>query len=256
MNKIKRIILITISILLISWCFVIKIFAGIFNIGVKSLLFASVLLLLFGVFYDKYKIIKAKISRKKPGRIAFVLLDVILIVLAITILVESNCMLVASLNRPSGDSTLIVLGSQVRVDGPSQMTCKRLDAAYDYLVAHPSCNCVLSGGKGTTEPWSEAKGMSDYLIKKGIDENRLYLEDQSTSTRENLSFSMNLIEKENLDRRVTIVTNAFHVYRAGRIASREGISYTVLPAKSVYWIFPSYYIRELYAIIADWFIYA
>ena len=40
--------------------------------------------------------------------------------------------------------------------------------------------------------------MYQYLVSKGIDPHRLYQEDKSTSTRENILFSYQLIKKENL----------------------------------------------------------
>ncbi|MFR6589470.1 MAG: YdcF family protein [Gallintestinimicrobium sp.] len=72
--------------------------------------------------------------------------------------------------------------------------------------------CVLSGGQGSNEPVSEAQGMYDDLVKKGIDPKRLILEDQSTNTVENLRFSRKLIPRE--VQKVGIVTSNFHVYRA------------------------------------------
>lgn len=244
------------SALMLIWCIAIKLTAGIMNIGTLTLFGISLVLLLLGIFNGKYKEFRVKAREKKAGKVLYGILDGALILVLLTILVESNCMLTAILNTPESDSTLIVLGSKVNTDGPSDMTCLRLDAACEYLNDHPDSKCVLSGGQGSNEPWSEAEGMAKYLIEKGIDEDRLYLEDKSTSTRENLQYSMELIEEKGLNKNVTIVTNAFHVYRAGRIAKREGMEFTVLPAKSVYGIFPSYYIRELYAILADWVVYS
>jgi len=216
----------------------------------------SSITLLLGVLNGPYKRLKRCIRSKKIGRIIYGIVDGLIVAVVLLAITESCLMITATLNTPTEESTLIVLGSQVRADGPSVMTCYRLDAAIDYLNEYPNAKCVLSGGKGANEPWSEAKGMADYLILKGISGNRLYLEDESTSTRENLKYSIGLIEKENLNRNITIVTNDFHVYRAGRIAKRLDLDFCVCPAKSLYWIFPSYYIRELYAILADWIIYS
>ena len=67
--------------------------------------------------------------------------------------------------------------------------------------------------------------MYQYLVSKGIDPHRLYQEDKSTSTRENILFSYQLIKKENLPKAITIITNEFHEYRAQTIAP---VSYTHL----------------------------
>ena len=48
---------------------------------------------------------------------------------------------------------------------------------------------VVSGGKGSGEKITEAKAMKDYLIKNGIDKNRIIEEDKSTNTYENFKYS-------------------------------------------------------------------
>lgn len=250
--------LVIISILMCAWVLAIKYYAGIFNIGSKTFLGVGVLLFLFSLLHKslKKRIDRLSLGKQKFFRSVSVILKAFVAAVLVLVLVESNCMLAALFNEPDDKAVLVVLGSEVTTSGPSLMTCKRLDAAYDYLTEHPDAVCILSGGQGEHEPWSEAKGMADYLILKGIESRRLYLEDQSSSTRENLNFSKQLMEENNLGNSVTIVTNAFHIYRAGRIAKRENIDFSVLPAKSIYPLFPSYYVRELYAILADWFIYS
>ena len=59
---------------------------------------------------------------------------------------------------------VIVLGAQVFEDRPSLVLKYRLDKAAEYLKSHPDTKCIVSGGKGTNEPFSEAHGMSRYLI--------------------------------------------------------------------------------------------
>ena len=65
-------------------------------------------------------------------------------------------------------SYLIVLGAQMKPNGPSVVLEKRLRRAYTYLTENPETLCVLSGGQGSNEPVSEAQGMYEDLVKKGI----------------------------------------------------------------------------------------
>ena len=53
---------------------------------------------------------------------------------------------------------------------------------------------VLSGGQGKGEEISEAEAMRRYLEKSGIDSRRIFLEDRSVNTKENLQFSMEKIQ--------------------------------------------------------------
>lgn len=113
---------------------------------------------------------------------------------------------------------IIVLGARVNKNGvPSKPLYWRIDAAEEYLRENPNTKAVLSGGQGSDEPMSEAQCMYDALIARGIDESRLILEDKSTSTGENIRFSLALIDE---DATFGVVTNNFHVYRAVKIAEK------------------------------------
>ena len=96
--------------------------------------------------------------------------------------------------------------------------------------------------------------MYRYLVAKGIDPARLYKEDKSTDTRENLKFSKALIEENGLHPVIAIATSEFHEYRAGQLARELGLEYGAVPGKTAIWLFPTYYVRELYAILELWFL--
>ena len=70
-------------------------------------------------------------------------------------------------NRPGPeDCTVVVLGCQVSANGePTVMLRDRIDAAYDYLTAHPESRCVASGGQNDNEPISEAACIRDTLTR-------------------------------------------------------------------------------------------
>lgn len=102
---------------------------------------------------------------------------------------------------------IIVLGAQVRGDTPSVTLQYRLESAYDYLMVNPQTKAVLSGGQGPDEIMTEAEAMRRYLVGKGIEEERLILEEQSTSTYENLKYSFAIIDEIKANSNVSIVTN-------------------------------------------------
>ena len=115
---------------------------------------------------------------------------------------------------------IIVLGAQMKADGPSRVLKMRLDKAYDYLMENPDTRVIVSGGQGSDEHVSEAQGMYDYLVEKGIDAERILREDQSRNTSQNIEFSSAFLDKENDS--VGIVTNNFHIFRATHIAKKSG----------------------------------
>lgn len=152
---------------------------------------------------------------------------------------------------PQEETTVVVLGCRVKNKKPSLALKERLDKTYQYLNENPKLQCILSGGQGANEEISEAKCMYQYLVSKGIDPHRLYQEDNSTSTRENILFSYQLIKKENLPKAITIITNEFHEYRAQTIARRLNIKSYAISAHTAWWLFPTYFVREIFGIVYE-----
>lgn len=143
---------------------------------------------------------------------------------------------------------IIVLGAKVNGTVPSLSLRERIDTAYAYLRAHPNVTAVLSGGQGEDEEISEAQCMFQQLTDKGIDPQRLWLEDQSTSTWENLVFSSNLIESRTGTRpkKLGIVSSEYHLFRAGLFADDCGIDTVGIPAKTSWFtIRLNYFLREV-----------
>lgn len=145
---------------------------------------------------------------------------------------------------------IIVLGAQVYENGPSPVLKYRLDTAADYLKENPDTVCIVSGGQGKNEPFSEAQGMSDYLIKQGIAAERIILEDQSKNTIANITNSMEYIDCANDT--VGIVTNNFHVFRATGIAKKQGIAHVCgMSARTNILYIPNNMFREFFGVWKD-----
>ena len=150
-------------------------------------------------------------------------------------------------------SIMIILGCQVRTDGPSVLLQDRLDTALDYLEDHPDMTVVASGGQGPDEHISEAEAMAAYLVEHGFPEGQILLEDESHNTSQNLMYTRELLEESGLDWRgnLLVVSNGFHLARVRMLAQRYGlgeISTLAAPSSHV----PSrlmMYIREPLALV-------
>lgn len=173
-------------------------------------------------------------------------------IVLLLVIVESGCMISAASKAPTENATLVVLGCRVYGERASLSMIERLEAAYDYLIENGEAVCILSGGMGSGENITEAECMYRYLKDKGIEARRLYKEEESTSTRENLEFSMELMKELGLPHDIAIATSEYHQYRAGLIAKELGITATAVNGKTAWWLFPTYYIRELYGILYQW----
>ncbi|MBR0206837.1 MAG: YdcF family protein [Clostridia bacterium] len=140
---------------------------------------------------------------------------------------------------------LIVLGAAVHGDRVTWVLSNRLDTAYDYAAAHPNTTLVVSGGQGDGESVTEASAMAGYLVRRGIDQSRILLEDKATSTAENFAFSKAIIDEQlGKDASIGFVTTRFHVYRAGRVALKGGIPARGLGAPDVWYLAINNFLRE------------
>lgn len=151
---------------------------------------------------------------------------------------------------PQGDMTVIVLGCQVNGANPSVMLQSRIDAAYAYLTENPDAVCVASGGMDDNESITEAACIRSQLLQRGIAESRIYTEDQSGSTAENLAYSADLIRENGLSTHVAIASDNFHQMRAGIFAKHNGLQPQSLGCSSVWYMGPGYWAREVPAIAA------
>lgn len=224
---------------------------GILNSGNMAGLAFSVLLVLYAVFCLRVHRMLCALWAYKAGKAGLCAAAALFLAAASFTVYTFGCMVHATGKTPAGTETVVVLGCQVREDGPSLMLWERIDAAYAYLQENGEAVCILSGGQGADEPMSEAECMRRALVEKGIDSARLIKEEASTSTRENLQFSKEIIKEKNLNPKVAIVTNNFHMYRAGEIARELDMEYEAIPAKTMLALLPTYALREVLGVLYE-----
>lgn len=196
---------------------------------------ALVCLCLIGLilFYEITRLLRGKFPKgmKWLRRIFTVCLCVGLLVVGITeILIIHH-----SFGDPKEDCRyMVVLGAKVREDGPSVSLMDRIRCAYDYMAGHPDVIAVVSGGQGADEPMSEAQCMYEHLVEMGIDESRIWIEDQATSTWGNLNLSLDLIEEKTGTRpeRIGLLSSEYHLFRAGLQAKDCGVETVGIPAQT------------------------
>ena len=129
---------------------------------------------------------------------------------------------------------ILILGAKVRYDGPSVSLMDRIRGAYDYMTAHPEVIAIASGGQGADEPMSEGQCIREHLIRMGIDEDRIWVEDRSASTWANLNYSLEIIQEKTGERpeKLGIVSSEYHLLRAGMMARDCGVEAVGIPAKT------------------------
>ena len=225
---------------------------GILNIGNLTGVLLSLILVGYMAFMPVVHQWGIKMWKKRRMKLPMMVVGMIAVIIATLAVVETGCMIGASAKPYTENATAIVLGCKVYGERASLSLLERLEAAYDYLVENPEADCVVSGGQGPDEAISEAECMYRWLVENGIDPSRIYKEDKSTSTEENIAFSKEVIEENGLCQKVAIITSEYHTYRAGTIAENNGLVWGACPGHTAVWLFPTYYVRELYAILAEW----
>ena len=165
---------------------------------------------------------------------------------------------VVSIDEANDEDYLILLGGGIDKNGElPENVIFRVDVAAEYLKKHPNTVAVVTGGQLKWLPVAEAPELKRQLVKRGISEERILVEDKAQDTIQNFQYSLELLSKtfnktikEILNSNIVVVSNYFHLRRSERLASRMGFTnITGLGAK----IDPLYalhiYVREIAAYI-------
>lgn len=175
---------------------------------------------------------------------------------AVFLLVEGNIFLGGMGKAAPKADYMIVLGAQVKGRTVSKALKNRLDTALKYLLDNPQTTVIVSGGQGRGEEITEALAMRNYLADKGINTERILLEDKSVNTYENLVNSKGIIDSreasDSSSVKVVVVTNRFHVFRALSLARTQGIKVVQgLGAPNDDILTLHYYVREFFGVVKD-----
>lgn len=251
---IGRISLIIFGIVIILWFVMPVPFTGTVNIGTVTGALIGLLVLVYGIWQRGIHKLVAAGWKCIGGRIVEIVLLVIAAVIVGLAVACSVAMISGVSGSPEPGSTVIVLGARVYGERVSLSMKGRLDAAIDFLNGNPESVCIVSGGQGKNETVTEASVMYRYLTEHGIDGDRIYIEDESTDTEENLRYSKKILEENGLNDSVALATNGYHAYRAEHYAQKEGLNAEVIPAATVWWLWPTSVVREMYGILELWFL--
>lgn len=154
-------------------------------------------------------------------------------------------------SQPATCRYIVVLGAGVNGTVPSRSLRERIQAAYGYLSANPESVAILSGGQGKGEEITEAACMYRELTELGISPSRLYIEENSASTLENLQFSLALMEETMgfTPGKIGIVSSEYHLFRAKLFAKSLDLEAEGIPAKTTrLTLRVNYYLREVAAV--------
>lgn len=180
---------------------------------------------------------------------------------------------------------IIIHGAGLDGPRPTPLLAGRIDKALElWNKQHQHGKFVVSGGQGADEVVSEAQAMRDYLLEKGVPADAILMEDKSTTTWENLRYSLAIINADRAtgvgatsaatvasrdvttaasdastsdasgtvtssgDFTTAVVTSDFHVFRCAEYAHNLGIKADGIGSHTKGWYWPTAFIREFIAI--------
>lgn len=149
-----------------------------------------------------------------------------------------------------GTDCIIVLGCSVRPDGsPSYMLYDRIMQGVECYNAGMAPKLLMSGDHGQSN-YDEVNTMKDQAIGEGVPSSDIFMDHAGFSTYETMYRAKEIFQAK----KVVIVTQKYHLYRAVYIAKQLGMdAYGVIADKRTYTKQTYREIREIAARVKDFF---
>jgi uncharacterized SAM-binding protein YcdF (DUF218 family) len=145
---------------------------------------------------------------------AFLILVAVLTFIALNVYIKDFNTRNGKQESPTKANAIMVLGCQVRRGMPAYSELVlRLEAALLLYQEGLAPSFIVSGGRG------EAEAMRDYLIAHKVNPEVIFTENQSTTTWENMSFSLPILNKLKIQSLI-IVSSPSHLARINLVAQR------------------------------------
>ena len=113
---------------------------------------------------------------------------------------------------------ILVLGAGVWRDKPSPMLADRLNQAIELYKNNVSSKIIMSGDHGTEE-YDEVNIMKKYAIEKGVPSSDIFMDHAGFSSYDSIYRARAIFDAK----KIVIVTQEYHLYRALYIANSLGI---------------------------------
>ena len=162
----------------------------------------------------------SKISLNAEGEMMIFLLGLIILCLVMFFLILYLVLKYEKSNCEKFCEYVLVLGARILdEDTPCKVLENRLISAIIYLHKFENSKVIVSGWTGIDERISEGYIMKKYLINHGIDKRRIFVEDLSTNTFENLKNTKQILKDVD---EILIITSKYHLFRSKILARRVG----------------------------------
>ena len=131
-------------------------------------------------------------------------------------------------NTEAKGDAAIVLGAAVWGDEPSLVFAARIDHAIQLYQNGHVKYIVTTGGRSPEDSLSEGEAARRYAMERGVPDQVILVESESTSTQENLANANQVMQENGLSTAV-IVSDPYHLRRAGILAGRIELDHVLSP---------------------------
>lgn len=126
---------------------------------------------------------------------------------------------------------IVVLGAAQYRGRPSPVLRARLDHAVALFAQGFAPRLVLTGGIAEGDTASEAAVSRTYVMRAGVPDSAILLENDGRTTQQSLHAVARLLEARGLQR-VILVSDPFHLLRASVVARRNGLAVRTSPTRA------------------------
>ena len=172
-----------------------------------------------------------------------IVLSPLLINLYVILNTTSNIIIKEEYQQLKDVDYIIVLGASVRRERPSPMLEDRLKKAIELYNINTQ-NKILVTGDHTKDDYDEVTIMKNYLLENNIPEEKIIMDPAGVSTYD----SIFRVQKQLKAKKIIIVSQKYHLYRALYIANSLGIEAYGVPADDIKYKGATY--REVREILA------
>lgn len=137
----------------------------------------------------------------------------------------------ATHDEASRADAIVVLGAAQYRGRPSPVLRARLDHAVGLYARGLAPRIVFTGGIAEGDTESEAAVARRYALEAGVPDTAILLENEGRTTGQSLEGVARLLEARGLTN-IVLVSDPFHVARAGRIARRQGLAVRTSPTRT------------------------
>lgn len=123
---------------------------------------------------------------------------------------------------------IVIFGAAEYVGRPSPVYRARLDHGFELFEKGMAPVVITTGGAGQDPDFSEGGVGRDYLVRRGIPEQDLIAETQSSDTAQSAGRVANIMRVNHM-RTCIAVSDAYHVFRIRALLEHEGVQVEVAP---------------------------